>query len=198
MDAKQRISTIKLAAAQLDTEWPHNADLEPFTFHVYTQANAPADEVMLILAEALYRRGGKVVLYDANSCQRVHNLRTIPSVFVEHDGTPVVRIDIERSEDANIRAWLAIDGPLSPLVIKSALASERATLDAAAVVAEEEAVHAEGMKQLVIDTVAKDTTLSTTARAFMIGTLKMFPAADVAVAARDMMTQMGNIEAVAE
>ena len=198
MNAAERIAQIKAAAARLDTKWPHGADLMGFTVFVYTQANAPGDENMLILAEALYARGVKVVLYDANACQRTHPLRTIPSVFIELDGALVAKVEVEEAVDADIIKWLAVDGQLDLAAIRArVVAAAEAAAKAAqdkATAADEEAANNEGMRALVLDTMSKDATLSVTAKAFMRGMLLIAPGDLVATAAREMMTEMGDVE----
>jgi hypothetical protein len=186
--AKERIAKLHASAASLKTDWPHDAlDLTSFVFYIYTQANAICDDAMLVLAEAIHIRGGRVVLYDANACQRIHPLRTIPSVFVEHNGQLVAQLDVDKPDDVELLKWLAPDGPLSPIVMKATVADRAAKAEAARLAKEKEIADAEAAAAEVADVIQKDASLSPSAKALMGALLSLVPPKKLAQANAAML-----------
>ena len=202
MNPQDYTTRLKNSAASLDTKWPHGADLSGVVYHVYTQTASRGDEAMLILAQVLYLRGGKgcIVLHDIGS-DRAHNLCALPSIIVEVAGVEACRHEVRAEADYDIVKLLAAGAVLDPVVARTRLAADlsakAADEEAAATAADEEAANNEGMRALVLDTMSKDATLSTTAKAFMRGMLLIAPGDLVATAAREMMTEMGDVEAPA-
>jgi len=100
----------------IPTNWPYGADMSAYRFVLYTSLNAPHHILVCALAHCMHKRGAMVEL---NNAQRKHDIRTVPSIVVEHvrDGAwRVIKvIDVEPGDDFLPVELLDVTGALAPV-----------------------------------------------------------------------------------